>query len=368
MRPILAIARREIQALFTSSVGYAVLFFFLLTTGIFFFAPLSSFGRANVGQIIGNTFVVLMFLAPALTMRLIAEEKRSGTIELLMTAPVTDAQVVLGKFLGVMGFFCVIIAATFQMPIAIGIVTSTPGETSSIPQWIGWVAAGVAVVLTGLAWGRSDSRLNALALAGWVTAACLIGAGFGSPVFPGYLGFALLALTLIAAVSAALAQRPGLGWHVVVLGLATLVCVVLSIRRMNEWGPLLTAYIGLLVMGSTFFAVGTLTSVLTRNQIVAWAVAVVILLGFMLIDWMVPSFPRTPPDLIAGAGFGDWLGYAGRKIIYGLGVAFKDLALGSHLENFARGVLDFREVFLYVTLTTVFLIFSVRGLASSRWQ
>jgi len=368
MRPILAIARREMRALFTSAVGYAVLFFFLLMTGIFFFAPLAQFGRANVGQIMGNTFVVLIFLAPALTMRLIAEEKRSGTIELLMTAPVTDAQVVLGKFLGVFGFFGVVLAATLQMPIAIGLVTATPAEAGGIAPWIGWAAAGGAVVLSGLAWGRQNFWLQGLALAGWVATVLLIGAGFGSPVFPGYLGFLFLGLTLVCVVIAVITERPAASLAVAVVGLGALVCVGFSILRMPERGPMLTAYVGLAALGATMFAVGILTSVLTRNQIVAWAMAVVILLGFLLIDWVVPAQPQAPSALVAGAGIGKHLGHGGQLLAYGFKTILKSLALGSHLENFSRGVLDFREVFLYLSLTVVFLIFSIRALATTRWQ
>src|SRR3712207_9570183 len=94
MRAIWTIAGREFRALITAPIGYVVMTFFLFVSGVFFIAPLQA-NVANIRYVVGNTTIWLVFLLPALTMRLLAEEKKQGTIELLMTSPVTETQVVL---------------------------------------------------------------------------------------------------------------------------------------------------------------------------------------------------------------------------------------------------------------------------------
>src|SRR5688500_11170631 len=113
MRAILTIAEREFKALVTAPIGYVVMTFFLFVSGVFFVAPLQA-NVANIRYVVGNTTIWLVFLLPALTMRLIAEEKKTGTIELLMTSPVTETQVVVGKFLGVLAYYALILFSTFQ--------------------------------------------------------------------------------------------------------------------------------------------------------------------------------------------------------------------------------------------------------------
>ena len=111
MRAIGTIAEREFRALITAPLGFVVMMFFLFVSSIFFIAPLQA-NVAHIRWLISNTTVWLVFLLPALTMRLLAEEKKQGTIELLMTSPVTEAQVVIGKYLGVLGYYLVMLFAT----------------------------------------------------------------------------------------------------------------------------------------------------------------------------------------------------------------------------------------------------------------
>jgi ABC-2 type transport system permease protein len=112
---ILATLRRELFAYFYSPLAYVVLTFFLLVNGYVFALivsflsdPRSSGSTTPLKLFFGDTFffwIVLIFVTPVLTMRLLAEERRSGTIESLMTAPVTELQVVLGKYLAALLFF-----------------------------------------------------------------------------------------------------------------------------------------------------------------------------------------------------------------------------------------------------------------------
>jgi len=111
---LLATFERELRAYFFSPLAYAVLTFFLLVNGFVFWLivrflsdPRGQAG-APVEMFFGQTvffWLVLLFIAPAITMRLLSEERRSGTIEVLMTSPVSEGQVVVGKFLAALTFY-----------------------------------------------------------------------------------------------------------------------------------------------------------------------------------------------------------------------------------------------------------------------
>jgi ABC-2 type transport system permease protein len=108
------LTQRELSTFFYSPIAYVVLAVFLVVTGMFFvsdnFVP---GGEASLRITFGNYLpVILVFIVPMLTMRLMSEEFRSGTIETLMTAPVSEVEVVLGKFLGTLVFYLVMLATT----------------------------------------------------------------------------------------------------------------------------------------------------------------------------------------------------------------------------------------------------------------
>lgn len=99
MKGLLVVARREIRSYFDSPVGYVVLTLFLLLSGWFFSNSLFLQGVASVRVLFDMTVVFFMFFIPAITMGTFAEERRAGTIELLLTMPVRDWQVIVGKLL-----------------------------------------------------------------------------------------------------------------------------------------------------------------------------------------------------------------------------------------------------------------------------
>ncbi|MHC4992707.1 MAG: ABC transporter permease subunit, partial [Planctomycetota bacterium] len=100
----LAIAGREVRAYFLSPGGYIIVALFLLITGgIFTFGVLNEGRLASLRSVFGVGTWLLAFVGPAITMRLISEEYRLGTFEALMTCPVRESEVVLGKFLGALG-------------------------------------------------------------------------------------------------------------------------------------------------------------------------------------------------------------------------------------------------------------------------
>ncbi len=96
---VLVIAKRELAAYFLSPIAYVVGAAFLFITGLFFYFTVAFDYLATLSQVFTVVAVILLFVAPILTMRLLAEEARSGTLELLLTAPVRDWEVVMGKFI-----------------------------------------------------------------------------------------------------------------------------------------------------------------------------------------------------------------------------------------------------------------------------
>jgi ABC-2 type transport system permease protein len=180
--------------------------------------------------------VVLLFFIPMLTMRLFAEEKKSGTIELLLSYPVRDGEVLAGKFLAAAALYAV-----------------------------------------------------------------------------------LLVLTLL---------YPGL---------------VAYFTRV-EWGPILTGYLGLLLTGTTFLAVGLLVSSFTENQIVAGFGTFGVLLAFWIIGW--------------GAEFA---GGNARSVL-------QYLSITEHMDSFTRGLIDTKDLVYYATAIALSLFLTLRSLDSKRWR
>jgi ABC-2 type transport system permease protein len=149
MRATLAIAERELKAYFLSPVGYVVIAGFLLLASYMFYWPLAIVGQTSLRSWTHNIVIILIILMPALTMRLIAEERKSGTIELLMTSPVTDAQVILGKFLGCLGFYAAMLAMTLVYPVILRNV-GKPEMGPIIASYVGLFLFGATFVAIGL--------------------------------------------------------------------------------------------------------------------------------------------------------------------------------------------------------------------------
>jgi len=124
MREIRAIAKRELAAYFTSPVAYVFLVIFLLMTGFFTFTAGNFFerGEASLAAFFGWHPWVYLVLVPAVGMRLWAEERRSGTLELLLTMPVAPWQVIVAKFLASWVFLAVALALTFPTVITVNVL------------------------------------------------------------------------------------------------------------------------------------------------------------------------------------------------------------------------------------------------------
>ncbi|HSK10714.1 MAG TPA: ABC transporter permease [Vicinamibacterales bacterium] len=253
MTNIIAIARKELRGYFASPVGYVVVGLYSIVFGYFYAIALNWFvqqsmqapqmggGPLNVNQqmiryVFMNSTVVNLFVVPLITMRTYAEEKRSGTIELLMTSPVTDFQIIVGKFLGALGLY-----------------------------------------------------------------------------------LAMMAVTLL---------------HM----------AVLFVYGNPEWKPVLTAYLGMLLLGGSFLSVGLFFSSLTRNQIVAGMFTFAVLMLLWVIDWL---------GTLAGPTFQSVMTY---------------LSLTGHLEDFLRGVVDTRHLVYYLSFITFGLFLTAKAVDSERWR
>ena len=134
MRNIWTIARREYRHYFTSPIAYIVALLTLLTVGVYFVVIIYylttqsyySNTAPGIDIVIGPMATVFLFASPALTMRLLADEQRMGTLELLLTTPIKEGELVVGKWLGAFLFLLTIIAVTLVFPIVLNKLTS-PG-------------------------------------------------------------------------------------------------------------------------------------------------------------------------------------------------------------------------------------------------
>jgi ABC-2 type transport system permease protein len=160
MRNIWTIAKREYKAYFSSLTAYLFAFIMLLVVGVVtslsIVTSLNYYGQVpppDVQVVLGPLAFLLVFACPAFTMRLLSEEQRLGTMELLLTAPVRDVEVVIGKWLGSFLLVITLIAITLIYPIALNLLTS-PGidQGLMISGYVGlaiitavFISIGVAV-------------------------------------------------------------------------------------------------------------------------------------------------------------------------------------------------------------------------------
>jgi len=243
---MLTLLKKEISGFFSSTIGYIVISVFLLINGLFLWVfPLQfnilDYGYASLEHLFMLSPIVFLFLIPAITMRMFAEEKRSGTIEMLMTKPLTDLQIILSKYLA--GVLLVVIAL---LPTLIYLFS----------VWY-----------------------------------------LGSPQGNVDMG--------------------------------------------GTWG----SYIGLLLLGAAFVAIGLFSSSITNNQIVSFIISV-FLCGFV---------------------------YIGFEFIYSLELFGKfdlfmqALGINEHYRSLSRGVIDTRDVLYFLSLIGLFILLTKISLESRKW-
>ncbi len=168
MLGFLAIYKKEMRTYFTSPVAYAILTIFLIISGFFFANNIFSYSNMslnygnfpqaqsylNIGQSIvrplfQNLAVIMLFFIPILTMRLIAEEKHSGTLKLLLSYPITDKAVLLGKFFAVVTILIIMYLLTFPYVVML-FVFSSPEIGPFITNYLGIILMGTAFISLGI--------------------------------------------------------------------------------------------------------------------------------------------------------------------------------------------------------------------------
>jgi ABC-2 type transport system permease protein len=321
MRPTLSLIRREFTAYFLSPIAYVVLTVFLLGTGVLYWQAvelLTERGPRGVeypmSVILGDGgekinfpvfWLVFLFVPPLLTMRLFAEERATGTMEMLMTSPVKDWQIVFAKFVACFAFYLLMWLPTIlYLPILMDLKA-----TFDLTAWTPF-----AYVLVG---GLAVAVLGVLMMPfGWV------GRGF------------LIALVgaAIAAVGAYLHCAKD-SQHVVTLS-----------AGIDPW-PVLTSYIGVIAAGVMFLGLGLFVSSLVRGQMIAALISITLSVPLILpVLWM----PGLDPSWWVSKG----LSY---------------ITVPYHFEkDFTRGVLDTRHLVFYLSAGLLFLFLTVRSVESQR--
>lgn len=168
MKKIWVLYKKEMKSYFTSPVAYVIIFIFLVVSGFFFFSMAFSFSKAtaeymsvpeyaqylNMGDWVirpffGNVSVIMLFMLPIITMRLIAEEKRSGTLKLLLSYPVRDIEVLLAKFLAAETVMVIMFALTFPIP-AFLFAYGQPEWGVFVTNYLGVILMASAFISLGL--------------------------------------------------------------------------------------------------------------------------------------------------------------------------------------------------------------------------
>jgi ABC-2 type transport system permease protein len=166
LRNIAAIAGKELRSYFASPIAYIIIGLFALVFGYFFYVYLHVFmeqsqrmammggGTVNVNEqmirgVLQNAAVIILFVLPMITMRTYSEEKRSGTIELLLTSPITDFEIIVGKFLGAMGLYGAMLLVTV-IDVAILFRIGNPEWRPIAAGYLGLLLMGGCFISVGL--------------------------------------------------------------------------------------------------------------------------------------------------------------------------------------------------------------------------
>jgi len=158
MGSIGAVARRELRAYFTTPVAFIIVVFFLVVTSAWFFYGQQFFAQdvASLRGYFSLWPIVFIALLPAITMRSWAEERRQGTAELLLTMPIRERELVLGKFAASLALLCIVVVLSLAVPLCVAPLGALePGQVAT--QYLGVLLLGCA----GLAAGQLVSALSA---------------------------------------------------------------------------------------------------------------------------------------------------------------------------------------------------------------
>jgi len=317
-----SLIRREFFAYFTSPIAYVVLVVFLGMTGKLFadvLDQLTATGPRGVEWPVRAIFtdqrfwVIFAALAPLLTMRLFAEERASGTLEVLMTSPLRDWQLVLAKYFGCLAFFTVIWFPTLlYLPALLGVHVRIPNAAPAFDPASVVFLAGVILSLFSLL----------LFLPRLGTAGRLV-------------NLVLLALGVAMTAAGAYFHFGSKGPHII------------TITSQVDPFPVVSLYLGMFACGAMFLAIGILISSMVRDQLVSAILALAIGIPFLAAGFLGSA-------AVSPAALPDWFHYVSVPI---------------HMEqSFGRGVIDSRPLILYASVTLFCLFMTVRSVEARRWS
>jgi ABC-2 type transport system permease protein len=193
MSNTLAIFKKELRSYFSSPIAYCIIIAFLLvSTGLFFWDKLGRFflyNQADMRAFFGLMPWMFLFIVPAMTMRLWAEEKKMGTVEILMTLPVRSHEVILGKYLASFVLLAVMVALTVPVPTLV-LYLGDPDGGQIFASYIGVFLMGSAYIAIGLcASTLTENQIIAFIL-GIVVSLVFFLVGFADVQLLSYFGLA----------------------------------------------------------------------------------------------------------------------------------------------------------------------------------
>jgi ABC-2 type transport system permease protein len=156
MKNVWAVATRELRSYFLSPLAYVVIALFLVLAGYLFALILNSSREASLRGLVQNISVLFLFIVPAISMRLLAEEQRTGTVELLLTNPVQEWEIVTGKFLASIMLLVVMLALTLLYPLFL-FIFGNPDRGPIITGYVGIFLQAAAFLAVGL-WASSMTQ------------------------------------------------------------------------------------------------------------------------------------------------------------------------------------------------------------------
>lgn len=159
--PIVVLAHKELSTFLNTPATYVIFVLFLVLMGWFYASPLFSIGQSSLDTFLKPLPLILTFLIPALTMRSFAEEFKGGTMEYLSTLPLRDYEIVIGKYVAVMGLLIILLAFTLAYPLTL-LLVGRPDPGQLIGGYIAAFSLGALFAAIGL-WASSLTRNQVVA-------------------------------------------------------------------------------------------------------------------------------------------------------------------------------------------------------------
>ena len=194
---VLAIIKKELQSYFFSPVAYIVFSSFLLVVGYLFWAILLSSRIASIEPMLYNAAFVLLIASPILTMRLVSEEKKNKTIELLLTSPISPSEIILGKFLASLFLYTLLLILTLQFPLFVSKLSPEFDWGPVGSGYLGFFLLGSAFISVGIFFSTISENQIISAITSFGVLILFWMIGFVKDIFDNWFGQMLSNLSLL---------------------------------------------------------------------------------------------------------------------------------------------------------------------------